>query len=217
MEPLWNIIPDGTITDYTPTTISIDTRIDNTRIRKNDLAIATETSQKPKPPPQTQEPKPRLMHLVACKTVREYNRKKEKFRKFCLEEKRQLQRDNRQREEEDNIVHYDPPEEMAGTSKAPDTEFTTQQARRPTATAPQTGQQRKQTPSQKPTSVQKRRKERKRKKFHHRRTQSALPRTSHHTLTKTKGSGSRANKTNTSKETATTKQLKTTMASPYGS
>ena len=31
------------------------------------------------------------MHFVACKTVREYNRNREKIRKFCLEEKRQLQ------------------------------------------------------------------------------------------------------------------------------
>ena len=92
LKPLWNIIPDGTVTDYTPTTISIDTHNRaNTRIRKSDLAIATETYQKPTPPPQTQEPKPRLMHFVACKTVREYNRNKEKIRKFCLEEKRKLQ------------------------------------------------------------------------------------------------------------------------------
>ena len=48
LKPLWNKIPDGTITDYTPTTISIDTHSKtNTRIRKNDLAIATETYQKP--------------------------------------------------------------------------------------------------------------------------------------------------------------------------
>ena len=31
------------------------------------------------------------MHFVACKTVREYNRNREKIRKFCLEEKIQLQ------------------------------------------------------------------------------------------------------------------------------
>ena len=44
---LWNLIPDGTITDYTPTTISIDTHNrSNTKIRKSDLAIATETYQK---------------------------------------------------------------------------------------------------------------------------------------------------------------------------
>ena len=72
LKPLWNKIPDGTITDYTPTTISIDTHNrTNTRIRKSDLAIATETYQKPTQPPQPQENKPRLIHFVACKTVRE--------------------------------------------------------------------------------------------------------------------------------------------------
>ena len=92
LKPLWNIIPDGIITDYTPTTISLDTHNrSNTRIRKSDLAIATEIYEKPTPPPQTQEPKPRLMHFVACKTVREYNRNREKIRKFFLEEKKQLQ------------------------------------------------------------------------------------------------------------------------------
>ena len=94
LKPLWNIIPDGTITDYTPTTISIDTHNRaNARIRKSNLAIATETYQKPTPPPQSQEPKPRLMHFVACKTVREYNRNREKIRKFCLEEKKEVQRE----------------------------------------------------------------------------------------------------------------------------
>ena len=77
LKPLWNIIPDGTITDNTPLTISIDTHNRaNTTIRKNDLAIATETYQKPTSPPHPQEPKPRLMHFVACKTVREYNKNK---------------------------------------------------------------------------------------------------------------------------------------------
>ena len=91
LKPLLNIIPDGTITDYTPTTISIDTHNrTNTRIRKSDLAIAIETYQKPTLP---QENHPRLIHFVACKTVREYNRNKEKIRKFCLEEKKQLQRE----------------------------------------------------------------------------------------------------------------------------
>ena len=92
LKPLWNIITDGTIADYTPTTKSIDTHNrSNTRIRKRDLAIATETYQKPTSPPQLQEPKPRLMHFVACKTVREHNMNREKIRKFCLQEKRQLQ------------------------------------------------------------------------------------------------------------------------------
>ena len=92
LKPLWNITPDGILTDYTPTTISIDTHNrSNTRIRKSNLAIATETYQKPTSPPQLQEPKPRLIHFIACKTVREYNRNREKIRKFCIEEKRQLQ------------------------------------------------------------------------------------------------------------------------------
>ena len=69
LKPFWNVIPDRTITDYTPTTISIDTHNrTNTRIRKSDLAIATETYQKPTQP---QENAPRLIHFVACKTVRE--------------------------------------------------------------------------------------------------------------------------------------------------
>ena len=92
LKPLWNIIPDGTKTDYTPTTISIDTHNRaNTRIRKSDLDIATERYQKPTQPPQSQKHKPRLIHFVACRTVLEYNRNREKIRKFCLEEKKQLQ------------------------------------------------------------------------------------------------------------------------------
>ena len=44
LKPLWNIIPDGTITNYSPTTITLDThnRKDMV-IRKNDLAIVNET------------------------------------------------------------------------------------------------------------------------------------------------------------------------------
>ena len=68
LAPQWNILPDGTISGYSPHTITIDTpRRKNTLIRKNDIAIATET--KPLPPP---EPKPRLIHMVACKTAGEY-------------------------------------------------------------------------------------------------------------------------------------------------
>ena len=38
LKPFWNIISDGTITDYAPTTISIDTHNrDNNRMRKCDL------------------------------------------------------------------------------------------------------------------------------------------------------------------------------------
>ena len=76
LKPLWNIIPDGTITNYSPTTITLDTNTrKNTVVRKNDLAIVNET-------------KPRLMHFVACKTVREYNRNQGK-KQFLLREKRQ--------------------------------------------------------------------------------------------------------------------------------
>ena len=79
LAPQWTIIPDGTITNYTPHTITIDTPLrKNTVIRKNDIAIATET----KPIPE----KPRLIHMVACKTVGEYKRNQEKIRKFCLDE-----------------------------------------------------------------------------------------------------------------------------------
>ena len=56
-------------------------------IRKNDIAIATETI--PIPPP---EPKPRLIHMVACKTVGEYRRNQEKIRKFCLEEAKAIKK-----------------------------------------------------------------------------------------------------------------------------
>ena len=75
LKPLWNIIPDGTITKYSPTTITLDknTRKD-TVVRKNDLAIVNET-------------KPRLMHFVACKTVREYNRNQEKNKTIFVNRK----------------------------------------------------------------------------------------------------------------------------------
>ena len=54
LAPQWNIIPDGTITNYTPHTITVDTPFrKNTVIRKSDIVIATET-------------KPRLIHMVAC-------------------------------------------------------------------------------------------------------------------------------------------------------
>ena len=79
LAPQWTIIPDGTITNYTPHIITIDTPLrKNTVIRKNDIAIATET----KPIPE----KPRLIHMVACETVGEYKRNQEKIRKFCLDE-----------------------------------------------------------------------------------------------------------------------------------
>ena len=76
LKPLWNIIPDGTITKYTPTTLTLDTHNrKSTVIRKNDLDIVNET-------------KPRLIHFVACKTVREYKRNQEKIKEFLLTEKK---------------------------------------------------------------------------------------------------------------------------------
>ena len=80
LKPLWNIIPDGTITNYSPTTITLDTQNrKNTVIRKNYLAIVNET-------------KPRLMHFVACKTVREYKRNQEKIKEFLLTEKKTVKK-----------------------------------------------------------------------------------------------------------------------------
>ena len=82
---LWSIIPDGTIVDYSPHTITIDTNNrKNTVIRNNDIAISSETR------PLPQVPKIRLINFVACKTVGEYNRNKRKIEKFCLAEKAQL-------------------------------------------------------------------------------------------------------------------------------
>ena len=76
LKPLWNIIPDGTITNYSLTTITLDTNNrKNAVIRKKDLKIGTEA-------------KPRLMQIVACKTVREYNRNQEKIKHFLLSAKR---------------------------------------------------------------------------------------------------------------------------------
>ena len=75
-------------------TITLDT--DNrktTVIRKNDLAIVTQplTSQQR----QTSPPK-RLIHMIACKSLREYNNNKEKIKQFCLEEKRQMKQRQQQ-------------------------------------------------------------------------------------------------------------------------
>ena len=91
LAPQLNIIEDGTITGYSPHTITIDTPLrKNTVIRKNDLAIVTE--KKALPTEQTVVNKPRLLHLVACKTVGEYKRNQEKIKKFCLEEAKQKKR-----------------------------------------------------------------------------------------------------------------------------
>ena len=76
-KPLWNIVPDGTITNYSLTTITFDTyNRKNSIIRKNDLAIVTET-------------KPRLMQFLACKIVSEYNRNREKMNQHLLTKKKE--------------------------------------------------------------------------------------------------------------------------------
>ena len=119
LAPQLNIIPDGTITNYTPHTITIDTPLrKNTVIRKNDIAITTET-------------KPRLIHTVACKTVGEYKRNKEKIRKFCLEEER-----NKARQQES---------EKTGQSKW--THESIKQLAQTNQIQQQRGSKRKQTPS----------------------------------------------------------------------
>ena len=56
-------------------TLTIDTPPKNT-VRKNDLAIVTE--QKPIPEKTKEPQKPRLIHMVSCKTVGEYKRTKKK-------------------------------------------------------------------------------------------------------------------------------------------
>ena len=92
LKPLWNIIPDGTITYYSPTTITLDTHNrKDTVIRKNDLAILNET-------------KPRLIHFVACKTVREYKRNQEKIKEFLLTEKKNNQKTQSKEKQEHNPV-----------------------------------------------------------------------------------------------------------------
>ena len=91
LRPLCNIIPDGTITNYSPTTIPLDTyNRKNTVIRKNDLAIVNET-------------KPRLKRFVACKTVKEYNRNQEKIKEFLLTEKKNIRQAQIREQQEECI------------------------------------------------------------------------------------------------------------------
>ena len=72
LKPQWNIIADGTITNYTPHTITLDiSNRRNTVIRNSDLAIVTQTL--PTPSEKNTKNKPRLIHMVACKTVYEYH------------------------------------------------------------------------------------------------------------------------------------------------
>ena len=99
---MWNIIPDGTITNYTLHTITIDTpKRNDPVIRKSDIAIATETIPE----------KPRLIEFLACKTVGEYKRNREKIKKFYLDEKKQKEKQTREQEK----MQQD--ESQQGTSK----------------------------------------------------------------------------------------------------
>ena len=86
LKPQWNIIENGTIINYSTQTITLDTdNRKNTVIRKSDLAIVSQqllSDQKHTSPPK------RLIHIVACKSLREYNNNKKKIKQFCLEEKR---------------------------------------------------------------------------------------------------------------------------------
>ena len=85
LKPQWNNIPDGTKTNYSPHKITLDTNNrKNTVIRNSDLAIVTQTL--PKPSETITNNKPRLKHMVACKTVNEYHSNQRKLRRIYLEE-----------------------------------------------------------------------------------------------------------------------------------
>ena len=83
---------NGTITNYSPHTIKLDTdNRKNTVIRKSNLAIVTQpllSQHKRTSPPK------RLIHMVACKSLREYKNNKEKTKQFCLEEKNEQSTSN---------------------------------------------------------------------------------------------------------------------------
>ena len=79
------LFQDGTITNYSPHTITLDTNNrKNTVIRSSDLAIVTQTL--PTPSETNTNNKPRLIHMVACKTVNEYHSNQRKLRRLYLEE-----------------------------------------------------------------------------------------------------------------------------------
>ena len=67
----WNIKPDGTTTAYSPHTVTIDTpKRKNIVIRKNDIAIATETIPLPPPEPKPPESKPGVIQMVCMQNRR---------------------------------------------------------------------------------------------------------------------------------------------------
>ena len=72
LKPQWNIPPHTLHTNYPSHTITLDTdNRKNTVIWNSDLAIVTQTL--PTPPDTYTNDKPRLIHMVACKTVNEYH------------------------------------------------------------------------------------------------------------------------------------------------
>ena len=122
----WNIKPDGTITGYSPHTVTIDTpERKNTVIRKNDIAIATESIPLPPPQPQPPETKPRLIHIVACEIVGEYNRNQKKIRMFCLEESKAAKKaqstsqgSSSGKEHSKRTIHHSQPKQSPAKPKA---------------------------------------------------------------------------------------------------
>ena len=138
LKPLWSIIPDGTIVDYTPHTITIDTHNrKNTVIRNNVIAISTETRTLPQEQ-QQQEPKLRLINFVACKTVVEYNRNKRKIEKFCLAEKAQLAKTTRRSQSPKTTAKVTAQQEKIGNQATRKRKATTDEPG-PSAKAPQQG------------------------------------------------------------------------------
>ena len=134
LKPLWSIIPDCTIVDYTPHTKTIDTHNrKNTVIRNNDIAISSETLPLPQEQKQ-QEPKLRLINFVSCNTVGEYNRNKRKIEKFCLAEKAQLAKTTRMGQSPKHTALEEKPNIQASRKRRATTDETG-----PSAKAPQQG------------------------------------------------------------------------------
>ena len=83
LKRMWIIIPGRKITNYSPNTITVDTpKKKDAKIRKSDIAIATENIEK----------KPRLIESVACKTMGKYNRNRAKIRKFYFDEQKEKEK-----------------------------------------------------------------------------------------------------------------------------
>ena len=76
-------MPDGTKTNYSPHTITVDTpNRKSTVIRKSDVAIDIEIIKE----------EPRLTEVVACKTVGKYKRNRARNRNFYLDEQKQKEK-----------------------------------------------------------------------------------------------------------------------------